>query len=129
MITIKWYSKFLGKDELNKYKERLDNCYNSIKQATSTSIQLEIVYPLCPLFSEQSSNKTSGPLPAQKKKVIAKLPIAIILSLLIPIALVFIYSWLLNWLNIQFSTVSTFIGSSVSAIVSACVTLKVNSRK
>lgn len=126
---LKWYSKFLGKDELNKYKERLDNCYNSIKQATSTSIQLEIVYPLCPLFSEQSSNKTSGPLPAQKKKVIAKLPIAIILSLLIPIALVFIYSWLLNWLNIQFSTVSTFIGSSVSSIVSACVTLKVNSRK
>jgi len=126
---LKWYSKFLEEDELNKYKERLDNCYNSIKQATSTKMQLEIVYPLCPLFSEQSNNKTSGPLPAQKKKVITKLPVAILLSLFIPIALVLIYSWVLQWLNIQFSTVSTFIGSSISAIVSACVALKVNSKK
>lgn len=126
---LKWYSKFLEEDELNKYKERLDNCYNSIKHATNTVVQLEIVYPLCPLFSEQYSNKTSGPLPAQKKKVITKLPVAILLSLLIPIVLVLIYSWLLHWLNIQFSTVSTFIGSSISAIVSACVALKVNSKK
>lgn len=126
---LKWYSKFLEEDELNKYKERLDNCYNSIKQGASTAVQLEIVYPLCPLFTEQPSSKTSGPLPAQKKKVIPKLAITILLSLLVPIVLVLIYSWLLHWLNIQFSSVSTFVGSSISAIVSACVALKINSRK
>lgn len=126
---LKWYSKFLEKDELNKYKERLDKCYNSIKQGTSSAVQLEILYPSCPLFSEQSIGKTSGPLPAQRKKEIAKLPIVILISLIIPIVLVLIYSWILHCLNIQFSTVSTFIGSSISAIVSACITLKVNPRK
>lgn len=126
---LKWYSKFLDEDKLNKYKERLDKCYNSIKQATSTALQLEIVYPLCPLFSVESNNKTSGPLPAQKKRVITKLPVAILLSLTIPIVLLLIYTWILKLLNIQFSTVSTFIGSTVSAIVSACVALKINSRK
>lgn len=126
---LKWYSKFMEADELNKYKERLDNCFKSIKQATSNAVQLEIVYPLCPLFSEQYNNKTSGPLPAQKKKVISKLPFAILISLLIPIVLVLIYSWVLNWLNIQFSTVSTFIGSSISAIISACIALKINGKK
>lgn len=126
---LKWYSKFMESDELNMYKERLDNCFNSIKHATNNAVQLEIVYPLCPLFSEQYNNKTSGPLPAQKKKVISKLPVAILLSLLIPIVLVLIYSWILNWLNIQFDTVSTFIGSSISAIISACIALKVNVKK
>lgn len=126
---LKWYSKFLEKDVLNKYKERLDNCFNRIKQGTNNAVQLEIVYPVCPLFTEQSNNNTSGPLPAQKKKAIAKLPIAILLSLLIPIVLVLIYSWFFDWLDIQFSTVSTFIGSAISAIISACVAIKINDKK
>ena len=125
---LNWYSKFLTDDELIKYKERLDKCYNSIKQATNASLKLEIVYPLCPLFAEPTNNKTSGPLPAQKKKGISKFPIVILLSLFIPVALVLLYSWVLQWLNIPFSTVSTFIGSSISAIVSVGVAFKINSK-
>lgn len=124
-----WYTKFLSDKELKNYKEKLDSCYNNIKKSAGNEVQLEIVYPACPLFYSQSNDKTYGSLPAKKKKSIPKIPVLILLVLVIPIVLVLIYSKVLNLLDIPFGTISTFIGSAISTITSVLIVMLFNNKK
>lgn len=124
-----WYADFLNDEEIVIYKEKLDKCYYDITKQVSETSHVDIVYPHCPLFHSDDSDKTYGSVPAQKKRNFTKTTLLIIAVIVIPVILAIIYSTLLPYLNIQFGSVSTFISGLIGTCMTSYIAFRFGNKK
>jgi hypothetical protein len=124
-----WYGEFLTPNEIEEYKLKLNVSYKSIEKQCTSNDSVNIVYPACPLFANDQSQKTSGIIPVKKITKATKLPLIILLVFFCPIVLVGLYSYLLPAINVQFSATSTFIGTVIASIVSSASAFYIAKKK
>ena len=117
---IKWYSEFLYGDDLTNYKKKITAKLNSIKEAT-TNDKIDVQYTQCSVKGGILSTCTDGAVPVYKPKKTVKLLIMGISILIIPIIVAGLYNFIFPKFNIPFTSISSFIGATISASVSACL--------
>lgn len=120
-----WYASILLPNELAEYNELLQNSFNMLSKKLVQITIIPVVYSDCPILQNNSQTlKTSGLPPAAKKKTsrLAYVMLAIFL-IVCPVAVVWVYNYLLSLLSLPMGTVSNIIGNCVGSIITASVTL------
>ena len=125
-----WYAPILTPEKLKAFKEeKIDYCYNMLKENLSEDIQFDIEYADCPMLGNILIEKTYGYLPSKRKKSIGKYLLIVLLVLLGPLLLIWGYNLVLGLLGISLSTVNSIIGAVFTAILSSVTALIVATRK
>lgn len=123
-----WYSEFLLPDQTEIYKSKLDIAFSNIKKAV-TSDYIPVSYSQCPLFETISTEKTFGAIPSTKHNNVIKWPLTVVAILICPLLLALLYNNLFPLLNMQFGTVSTFVGGLIGTLVTSFFAYFVGKKK
>jgi len=125
-----WYTIIFTADKLKVFKEeKIDRCYNMLRESLSEEIQFDIEYVDCPMLGNLLTEKTFGYLPSNPRKSISKYLLMILLILLGPLGLVLGYNFIFNRLGIPINTVNSIVGSSFAAILSSFTAFSVAKNK
>ena len=124
-----WYSQFLSTDDLSIYKNRIDLSFEAIKKTLSTQTICKIQYANCPLLKAVDEEKTHGPLPTTRKSRNSLIPLLALVLLICPVAIIWIYNFILDWLGIQLSSVGNIIGGFISASITSISALILSKKK
>ncbi len=122
-----WYSSILIGSDLNIYKEQIDKNYMLITKSLS-STSAPVLYSSCNCL-DNNADISKGSIPIQRKTSYSILLLILPIILIIPLAVIFGYSKILQLLNIEFSSVSTMVGAIISAILTSFTTLFVAKQK
>lgn len=123
-----WYKKFLSESELEVYKINIDQIYNNIIASISPHVSFNIMYNDCPMISG-SGLKTYGNLPSLSKKQYRKYPLIVIIVILSPIAILWIYNATLKFLEIPLSAANSTIGSIFGALLATVTAIYISKKK
>lgn len=126
-----WYACVLLPSELAEYNELLQKSFDKLAKKLTQAITIPIVYSECPILRNGSQTlKTSGLPPEAKKKTSRLAYIMLALTLVAcPIAVVWVYNYVLSLLGLSMGTVSDIIGNCVGSIITACVTLYIAKKR
>lgn len=126
-----WYQFVMSENELTQYRSELDKAFHSISQQTKANDMILVTYIECPaLFNNRNNVKTNGLPPAGTPKPKVLLHILLLaLIILGPIAIVWGYRTVLNWLQIPMDSASDIIGSCLGAGLTVAATIWVAKRK
>ncbi len=116
-----WYTPFLSNDQLEQYKRMIDTSFNKIKNSISPSAKstLDVQLNKClTSYPLGKGEKTHGFIPAQKRKWFTFPIVAILLLLILPVAIIWGYTQILQLLGIEISSVNSMVG----AVLGACIT-------
>jgi len=128
---ITWYTPFLTVTQLDEYKQKVEHYYNLVKNSliSSGKPNISIALSKCETVGPNTNEKLSGVLPTVKKGSWIKYPVILLLILCMPLLLIWGYSYALNYLNIQMSSLSNAIGAIISSILTAAVSLYLANKK
>lgn len=126
-----WYSKLLPTNEVQQYNEVINKTYSTIVKRLSDSIDISVTYTECPILKNNTNTlNTAGlpPTPKKKSKVIIYTLLALFI-LLFPIAITWVYQFVLTKMSIPINSVSSIIGSCIGGLLTACTTLIISKKK
>jgi hypothetical protein len=125
-----WYKDFLNQKDINKYRQKIDNCFAFVKKNIADNLSCEIIYAECPFISgPYIDEKTHGSLPISKKRKSKILLFIIPLLFVVPVGIIWVYNFILKILTIQFDSVSTIIGGYFAAVITALSTYFITRNK
>lgn len=124
-----WYSSILVDHELNIYKELIDKNYELVKKSLiNCNSSMSVLHSSCN-YLDGDANISKSPIPVKRKTrypiVVLIVPIIIIL----PLFIIWGYSEALKLLNLSLSSVSTMVGTIISAVITSLTTLFVAKKK
>lgn len=124
-----WYSTILPPAELEIYKRLIDKNFELIKKnLNSNTSSMPVLHSSCN-FLDMDADISKGPIPAKKQ---AKQHIFLIIApiiIVLPLFIIWGYSEALKLLNLSLSSISTMIGTIISAIITSLTTLYVARKK
>ncbi|WP_461251069.1 hypothetical protein [Treponema sp. R8-4-B8] len=128
-----WYKDLLSSNpqNLDKYKQKIDNCFDFVKKNIVDNSSCEIIYGECPFINGPNiDEKTYGHLPVSKKDKSKRMLLFLIpLLLAAPVGIIWVYNFILTVLAIQFDSVSTIIGGYFAAVITALSTYLITKNK
>jgi len=125
---VEWYKDFFDSQDLNTYKQKIAVCLQSIEKNIQSE-SVNIAYVECPVLGGVSREVTYGVLPTSKKRKVSFWPILITLIVICPLAIIWLYTIVLDRIGIPMSAVATIIGSFVSATITAISAVMVAKKK
>ena len=120
-----WYAFVLLPNELAEYNELLFKCFDYLSNKITEFTSISVIYSECPILKNNSQTlKTSGlPLLVKKKTKLLTYVVLGAILVLCPIAVVWLYNYILSILGFSMGIAGEIIGNCVGSILTACVTL------
>jgi len=125
-----WYSKFLNKNEIDLYIQKIDSCYKTVEEKIGDLQNINVISPKCELpTASKHEEPTDGVLPAKQIKRFKEIYLIFAAILTIPILIVLIYYCILNLFNIPLSSVNSMLGNMVGAVMSFIIAYFITHKK
>lgn len=124
-----WYKDLIGPTQIEQYKQKVDACLNEIQKSLNTKSICQVSYPHCPLATHEGDDHTYGVLPSKRKPAPTIMPIIILLVICGPIAIVWLYSFVLHLLDIPITSVGSIMGGILGAAITSVTTFVLAKKK
>lgn len=124
-----WYKPLMCNDSLKLYKEQIDTIYKKIQNTifAKDKSEVRILMNSCSVL-ENYKDTTAGAIPQIKSKGI-KFPFEIILLILLPLFIIIIYVYTLDYLKIPLNGNNTALGAICSAIITSISTILISKKQ
>jgi hypothetical protein len=128
--NLEWYLPFFSDEaEKNQYVST-SNIYIEKICKSITEDLISVSYIECPILSSVNVDQLSGILPAPSKKRRKPIFISIILLMVIaPVLLIWLYTFILGIMGIPLDSISTIIGTVISASITSVSTITIAKKK
>lgn len=124
-----WYSAIMITSELDMYKKLIDQNYDLIKKSLKdSSSSMPVLQSSCN-YSNRDANLSTTPIPVNKPKGNTLFLFLIPVIIILPIFIIWGYSEALKLFNLSLSSVSTMIGTIISAVITSLTTLLLAKKK
>ena len=124
-----WYEPFLTSTELSIYKGLIDKNFDLIKKHLSDiSSSMPVLHSSCSYLSEDA-DLSKMPIPTKKQPKYPPFLIIVLILIILPLFILWGYSKALELLNLSLSSISTMIGSIISAVITSLTTLFIAKKK
>lgn len=126
-----WYAEVFPPSELAEYNELLQSSFLNLSKQLNQATTIPVTYSECPILQNSGQTlKTNGLPPAIKKNTNYLLYVILVITLIAcPIAVVWVYNYVLSLLGVSIGTVSGLVGNCVGSIITACVTLYIAKKR
>lgn len=124
-----WYEPFLSTAELSIYKGLIDKNFELIKKhLMGISSSMPVLHSSCSYLNE-NADLSKMPIPTKKQPNYPPFLIIAPILILLPLFIIWGYSEALELLNLSLSSISTMIGSIISAVITSLTTLFIAKKK
>ncbi len=124
-----WYSTILPSADLAIYKNLIDNNFEQIKNSIlNSSSSLPIIHSNCN-YLDVDADISKVPIPAKKQSHCHIFLIIAPIIIILPLFIIWGYSEALKILNMSISSISTMIGTIISAMITSLTTLFIAKKK
>ncbi len=123
-----WYNAVLPSSELEIYKRLIDKNFDLIKKSLVNSSSMSVLHSTCN-YLDVEADISKVPIPAKKQRQYHVFLIIAPIILILPIFVIWGYSEALKALNLSLSSISTMIGTIISAIITSLTTLFIARKK
>jgi hypothetical protein len=124
-----WYTPLLSDSELNLYKTMIDKNYDDIKKnLINCDSAMPVLHSSCN-YLDVDADISQSPIPAQKRAQYSILLIIVPIIIILPLFIIWGYSEALNLLNVSLTSVSTMVGTIISAVITSLTTLFIARKK
>lgn len=124
-----WYSSFLVDSELGIYKKIIDKNYDLIKQSLADStISLSVMHSSCNNL-DATADISKSPIPTNKRARYSIFILTAPIILFLPLFIIWVYSAALKLLDISLTSISTMVGTIISAVITSLTTLFIAKKK
>lgn len=124
-----WYNSILPSAELEIYKNLIDKDFELIKKSlVNNTSSMPVLHSSCN-YLDVNADISKGPIPAKKQ---SKYPLFLIIApiiIILPLFIIWGYSEALKILNLSISSISTMVGTIISAIITSITTLFIARKK
>jgi hypothetical protein len=124
-----WYTPLLSDSELNLYKTMIDKNYDDIKKnLINCDSAMPVLHSSCN-YLDVDADISQSPIPVQKRARYSILLIIVPIIIIVPFFIIWGYSEALNLLNVSLTSVSTMVGTIISAVITSLTTLFIARKK
>lgn len=126
-----WYSAILLPSDLSEYNTLLQMSFDKLSTQLSSFTSIPIAHSECPILNanRQNINTTGLPPAAKQKKGWVGFLLLVLVLLICPVAVVWIYNHVLTLLSLPTSVVGEVIGNYIGAIITAIITLFITKKR
>ncbi len=124
-----WYTPFLVNSELNLYKTMIDKNFNEIKKhLINCDTSMPVLHSSCN-YLDIDADISKSPIPTKKRTHYSIFLFIAPVIIILPLLIIWIYSETLNLLNLSLSSISTNVGTIISAVITSLTTLFITQKK
>lgn len=124
-----WYTVFLVSSELDMYKKIIDKNFDLIKKdLCNNGTTMKVLHSSCNAL-DSGADISKTPIPTKKHKSKGILLFTIPIIIFVPLLIIYIYNKALSALNLSLSSISTMIGTIISAGITSLTTLLVSRKR
>lgn len=114
---IVWYKKIFTEKENNKYKQIVDNMYNSLINSLNKDDILKVEYVDCPILKDNRESFKTITINQKKKNRVWTWILIVFVVLLLPPLITILYTWICKQLNIGISDTGSLMGESIGGLL------------
>lgn len=124
-----WYNAILPFSEMEIYKKIIDKNFESIKKSLTNNVStMSVLHSNCN-YLDIDADVSKGSIPAKKHPSCPSFLIITPIIIILPLFIIWGYSEVLKALNLSITSISTMVGSIISAILTSLTTLYVTKKK
>lgn len=124
-----WYRTILSPSDLNIYKNLIDKNYETIKRSLADcESSMSVLHSSCS-YLDTDADISKSPIPTRKKTRYSIMLFIVPIIIIMPLFIIWGYNEALKLLNLSLSSISTMVGTIISAIITSLTTLLVAKKK
>ena len=124
-----WYTPILVNSELNVYKNLIDKNYELVKKSLiNHTSSMPVLHSSCS-YLDVDADISKSPIPVNRQRNYSFFLFMVPIIIILPLLIIWVYSEALKLLNLSISSVSTMIGTIISAVITSLTTLFIARKK
>lgn len=124
-----WYSAILPSSELEIYKKLIDKNFDLIKKSvTNNTSSMAVLHSSCD-YLNMDADISKGTIPIKKQTSFPVFLMLVPVIIILPLFIIWGYSEALKILNLSISSISTMVGTIISAVITSLTTLFIARKK